>query len=101
MREGRTATSKGRTAVGKGRTATSEAYVRKGPRKYCQFCRKKIDYIDYKDLSTLQRYISDRGKIRPRRTSGNCALHQNMLAKAIKRAREVGLLPYVIRRTRS
>jgi ribosomal protein S18 len=81
--------------------AKSEAYVRRGPKKFCQFCRKKIDYIDYKDLTTLQRYVSDRGKIRPRRTSGNCAQHQNMLARAIKRAREMALLPYVIKRTRS
>lgn len=91
----------GRTTRGKGRSATGEAYVRRGPRKYCQFCRRKIEHIDYKDLSILQKYISDRGKIRPRRTSGNCAQHQSMLAKAIKRARETGLLPYVVRRTRS
>jgi len=78
-----------------------ETYVRRGPKKFCQFCRKKVDYIDYKDLTTLQKYISDRGKIRPRRTSGNCAQHQNMLARAIKRAREMALLPYVTRRTRS
>lgn len=101
MREGRATTGKGRTATSKGRAGTSEAYVRRGPRRHCQFCRRKIDYIDYKDLTMLQRYISDRGKIRPRRTSGNCAQHQSMLAQAIKRAREVGLLPYVIRRTRS
>ncbi|MFZ3062584.1 MAG: 30S ribosomal protein S18 [Actinomycetota bacterium] len=92
---------RGKTDV-RGKTATKgEAYVRRGPKKFCQFCRRKIDYIDYKDLTTLQRYISDRGKIRPRRTSGNCVQHQNMLARAIKRAREMALLPYVVKRARS
>jgi small subunit ribosomal protein S18 len=78
----------------------AEAYARKQVRKYCQFCRRKIEYIDYKDAGTLNRYVSDRGKIRPRRTTGNCAQHQSMLARAVKRAREMALLPYVVKKQR-
>ena len=64
-------------------------------RKVCAFCEDKIDYIDYKDAGRLRKYISERGKILPRRVSGTCAKHQRELQKAIKRAREVALLPYV------
>lgn len=78
----------------------ADPYARRQVRKYCQFCKRKVEYVDYKDLATLQRYISERGKIRPRRTSGTCAQHQNMLSKAIKRAREMALLPYVVKKTR-
>ncbi len=69
-------------------------FGRKPRRKYCYFCKQKIDYIDYKDLSTLRRYVSDKGKIRPRRVSGTCQQHQRDLAIAIKRSREMALLPY-------
>lgn len=69
-------------------------YVRKPRRKFCAFCKDKVRYIDYKDINTLKRYISDRGKIRPRRVTGNCAQHQHELSVAIKRAREVALIPY-------
>lgn len=71
-------------------------------RKVCLFCRDKVQYIDYKDPALLRPYISDRGKIAPRRKSGACAKHQRALAIAIKRARHLALLPYVpahIRRT--
>lgn len=71
-------------------------------RKVCFFCRDKVRYIDYKDPALLRPYISDRGKIAPRRKSGACAKHQRALAMAIKRARHLALLPYVpshIRRT--
>jgi small subunit ribosomal protein S18 len=71
-------------------------------RKVCFFCRDKVQYIDYKDPSLLRPYISDRGKISPRRKSGACARHQRALATAIKRARHLALLPFVpahIRRT--
>lgn len=78
----------------------TEPYVRKPIRRRCHFCRRNIDYIDYKDLATLKRYVSDRGKIKPRRTSGNCTQHQSMLAQAIKRSREMALLPYVVKKTR-
>jgi len=63
-------------------------------RKVCTFCANHIDLIDYKDVATLQRYISDRGKIEPRRRTGTCAKHQRTLAEAIKRARHIALLPF-------
>lgn len=68
---------------------------RKPRRKVCDFCVNKIAYIDYKDVNRLRRYINERGKIMPRRMSGVCAEHQRTLAKAIKTARQVALLPYV------
>jgi small subunit ribosomal protein S18 len=64
-------------------------------RKICFFCRDKVEYIDYKDVALLRPYISDRGKIAPRRKSGNCARHQRALTLAIKRARHLALLPFV------
>jgi small subunit ribosomal protein S18 len=64
-------------------------------RRVCAFCRDKIDTIDYKDPVQLRPFISDRGKITPRRKSGACAKHQRRLATAIKRARHLALLPYV------
>ena len=63
-------------------------------RKVCHFCSEKVT-VDYKDPAKLHRYISDRGKIEPRRRSGTCAKHQRALAEAIKRARHLALLPYV------
>jgi small subunit ribosomal protein S18 len=69
-----------------------------GRRKSCNFCRAKIDHIDYKDYQSLRRYLSDKGKIRSRRITGACRRHQNLLAQAVKRAREVALLPYVSER---
>ena len=67
---------------------------RKPRRKVCQFCVDKVANIDYKDLNRLRRFISERGKILPRRMSGNCAKHQRQLSEAIKRARAIALLPY-------
>lgn len=64
-------------------------------RKVCSFCVDKITTIDYKDTAKLRRYLSERGKILPRRTTGTCAMHQRQLTEAIKRARQVALLPYV------
>ena len=64
-------------------------------RKVCIFCADKIDFIDYKDSAKLRKFISERGKILPRRISGTCAVHQRELNTAIKRARQVALLPYV------
>src|SRR5919202_5278722 len=63
-------------------------------RKVCRFCADKVDMIDYKDVKLLQGYIPERGKILPRRISGVCTAHQRMLAEAIKRARNIALLPY-------
>jgi len=64
-------------------------------RRVCIFCSDKVEAIDYKDPAKLRRYISDRGKIEPRRRTGTCARHQRALARAIKRARHLALLPYV------
>lgn len=64
-------------------------------RKVCSFCVDKITTIDYKDAAKLRRFLSERGKILPRRTTGTCAAHQRQLTTAIKRARHVALLPYV------
>lgn len=63
-------------------------------RRVCTFCADKNIKIDYKDVDRLQGYISDRGKILPRRISGNCSKHQRELTTAVKRARQVALLPY-------
>jgi len=63
-------------------------------RKVCSFCVDKVGYIDYKNPTRLRRYISDRGKIEPRRRTGTCAKHQRALAQAIKRARHLAFLPY-------
>ncbi|MBK5092699.1 MAG: 30S ribosomal protein S18 [Actinobacteria bacterium] len=70
------------------------AYPRKQKRRFCYFCKEKTKRIDYKDVGTLRRFLSDRGKIRPRRVTGTCTQHQVELSKAIKNAREVALLPY-------
>ena len=67
---------------------------RKGRKKVCAFCVDKIQDIDYKDTLRLRRYLSDRGKIVPRRVTGTCARHQRQLTTAIKRARHLALLPY-------
>lgn len=64
-------------------------------RKVCSFCVDKVTTIDYKDTAKLRRYLSERGKILPRRTTGTCAAHQRQLTVAIKRARHIALLPYV------
>ncbi len=68
--------------------------MRKAKRKVCNFCMDKVEHIDYKDLQRLRRFISERGKILPRRVSGTCAKHQRQLTIAIKRSRHVALLPY-------
>ncbi|MDQ6875665.1 MAG: 30S ribosomal protein S18 [Actinomycetota bacterium] len=68
--------------------------VRKLKKKVCVFCKDKTEYIDYKDTPLLRRYISDRGKIRARRVSGNCSQHQRDIAVAVKNSREMALLPY-------
>lgn len=63
-------------------------------KKVCYFCANHVDYIDYKDVELLKRYISEKGKILPRRVTGTCAKHQRILTVAIKRARIMGLLPF-------
>ena len=65
-------------------------------KKVCYFCANHVDYIDYKDVELLKRYISEKGKILPRRVTGTCAKHQRALTVAIKRARIMGLLPFTV-----
>lgn len=67
---------------------------RKKKRRPCSFCAEKIEYIDYKDVPRLRRYITEKGKILPRRITGNCAHHQRQITLAIKRARAIALLPF-------
>jgi small subunit ribosomal protein S18 len=68
----------------------------KKKKKVCSFCVEHVDTIDYKDVYRLRKYITERGKILPRRISGNCAYHQRRLTTAIKRARNVALLPFTV-----
>ena len=65
-------------------------------RKPCYFCKEKVEEIDYKNYNQLRRYMSEKGKIRSRRISGACRRHQRQVAVAIKRAREMALLPYAV-----
>lgn len=71
-----------------------KAKGRKSKKRVCSFCADKIEHIDYKEANKLRKYITERGKILPRRISGNCAKHQRQLTVAIKRARNLALLPY-------
>ncbi|MDQ7821871.1 MAG: 30S ribosomal protein S18 [Candidatus Eremiobacteraeota bacterium] len=74
----------------------SNMRMRKPKRKVCHFCVNKIVSLDYKDFNALRKYVSERGKILPRRISGNCAKHQRALTSAIQRARAIALLPHTI-----
>lgn len=76
------------------RTARPARPVRKSRKKVCNFCADKVEYIDYKDVAKLKRFVSERAKILPRRVTGTCARHQRELTVAIKRARQVALLPF-------
>jgi len=67
---------------------------RKGRKKVCSFCVDKVEFIDYKDISRLRRFVSERAKILPRRVTGTCARHQRDLTVAVKRARYLALMPY-------
>lgn len=67
---------------------------RKPKKKICSFCVDKVEHIDYKDVPRLRRYTTERGKILPRRISGNCAKHQRQMTLAVKRARNIALLPF-------
>ncbi len=70
--------------------------MRRPKRKICTFCADKIVGVDYKEYQKLKKYISERGKILPRRITGNCAKHQRILTAAIKRARTIALLPFTL-----
>lgn len=74
--------------------AKGPARIRRAKKKICAFCVDKVTHIDYKDVAKLKKYISERGKILPRRISGNCAKHQRQMTVAVKRARHIALLPY-------
>jgi small subunit ribosomal protein S18 len=81
-----------RQSQGRKRPGARDQGVR---RRNCSFCRDKVEQVDYKNVNQLRRYISEKGKIRSRRITGACRRHQNQLAVAVKRAREMALLPYV------
>jgi small subunit ribosomal protein S18 len=89
------AKQRGGTATRDRRRGRGKGALGGGRRKPCPFCRDKVDIVDYKDLASLRRAISDKGKIRSSRVTGACRRHQSQLATAVKRARELGLLPYV------
>ncbi len=80
---------------GRRRSGAKESQARK---RNCVFCRDKIDDVDYKDVNQLRRFVSEKGKIRSRRITGACRRHQNQISVAVKRAREMALLPYVAER---
>jgi len=69
---------------------------RRPKKKVCSFCVDKLEHVDYKDIARLRRYVNERGKIVPRRISGNCAHHQRQMTEAVKRARIVALLPFTV-----
>lgn len=72
-----------------------ETSTRRVRRRVCHFCTEKISFVDYKDVSLMRKYVSDRAKIRARRVTGNCPRHQREVAVAVKNAREMALLSYV------
>lgn len=80
----------------RGKRTTKDTRPR-GKKKVCIFCKDHVDWVDYKDVNLLRRFMSDRGKIRARRVTGNCSQHQRDVQVAIKTAREVALLPYTQR----
>ena len=80
----------------KSKSKSAAKKERRPKRKVCTFCAERLDALDYKDTTRLRKYISERGKILPRRISGNCASHQRALTKAVKRARVIALLPFVV-----
>jgi len=83
-----------RTGSRSGKAGKKNSKYKRVRRKVCNFCVEKIEDVDYKNTTRLRKFISERGKILPRRTTGSCATHQRILAHAIKRAREIALLPF-------
>ena len=75
-------------------TPVKKAFKRTPRKKVCVFCQEKVEVIDYKDVARLKKFVTESGKMLPRRMSGNCAKHQRELSKAIKRARVAALLPF-------
>ena len=76
------------------RSATGSMLNLRQRKRFCYFCRENIVNIDYKNVSLLEKFISDKGKIRPKRSTGNCVQHQRKIAMAVKRARVIALMPY-------
>jgi small subunit ribosomal protein S18 len=76
------------------RSATGSILNLRQRKRFCYFCRENISNIDYKNVSLLEKFISDKGKIRPKRSTGNCVQHQRKIAMGIKRARVIALIPY-------
>ena len=74
-----------------------KGWQKKQKKKVCIFCKDRIEYVDFKDVGVLKKFVSERGKIRSRRVSGNCSQHQRDVATAVKNAREMALLPYSAR----
>src|SRR3954452_17898512 len=83
------------SAPGRGGRRDRKGAPGAGRRKSCPYCRDKVDVVDYKDFGGVRRQLSEKGKIRSARVTGCCRRHQRQLARAVKRARELGLLPYV------
>ena len=79
------------------RNSKNDKPYRRPRKKVCNFCVDKIDEIDYKDIEKLKRYVSDKGKILPRRVTGTCAKHQRKVTNAIQRASHIALLPYTVK----
>ena len=81
----------------RGGRGDKKGWARKPRVKVCPYCKENAEWVDYKDVQALRKFISDRGKIRARRVTGACVQHQHDIATAIKNAREVALLPYLSR----
>ncbi len=84
-------------ADNKRRNSKNDKPYRRPRKKVCVFCAERIDTIDYKDVEKLRKYVSDKGKILPRRVTGACAKHQRKITDAVKRARTIALLPYTVK----
>jgi small subunit ribosomal protein S18 len=81
----------------KRREKEEKGWQKKQKQKVCIFCKDNIEYVDYKDVSMLRKFVSERGKIRARRVTGTCTQHQRDVSSAVKNAREMALLPYTAR----
>ncbi len=79
------------------KSSKNDKPFRKPRKKVCNFCVDKVEEIDYKDVEKLKKYVSDKGKILPRRVTGTCARHQRKVTEAIQRARHIALLPYTVK----
>ena len=95
MEENTTVTAPAENTASAAPAKDGKKFIRRAPKKkVCAFCQAKVDAIDYKDINTLKKYVTEGGKILPRRMTGVCAKHQRVLATAIKRARLVDFLPF-------